>query len=63
MFHIFGGAVNMLQSWSPGELFARDGGWDAEELLEEVLDAAPRRRAPAGLVEMLEQVGGTYTPK
>jgi NAD(P)-dependent dehydrogenase (short-subunit alcohol dehydrogenase family) len=63
VFHIFGGAVNMLQSWSPGELFARDGGWDAEELLEEVLTRLPDGAAPAGLVEMLEQVGGTYTPK
>jgi NAD(P)-dependent dehydrogenase (short-subunit alcohol dehydrogenase family) len=63
VFHIFGGAVNMLQSWSPGELFARDDGWDAEELLEEVLTRLPDGAAPAGLVEMLEQVGGTYTPK
>jgi hypothetical protein len=63
VFHIFGGSVNMLQSWSPGELFARDGGWDAEELLEEVLTRLPDGAAPAGLVEMLEQVGGTYTPK
>ena len=63
VFHVFGGAVNMLQSWSPGELFARDGGWDAEELLEEVLTRLPDGASPAGLVEMLEQVGGTYTPK
>jgi len=63
VFHIFGGAGNMLQSWSPGELFARDGGWDAEELLEEVLARLPDGVAPAGLVELLEQVGGTYTPK
>jgi len=63
VFHIFGGAVNMLRSWSPGDLFARDECWDAGELLEELLERLPDGAAPAGLVEMLERVGGTYTPK
>jgi NAD(P)-dependent dehydrogenase (short-subunit alcohol dehydrogenase family) len=63
VFHIFGGAVNMLQAWAPGELFARDEGWEAEELLDEVLARLPDGAAPTGLVEMLERVGGTYTPK
>ena len=63
VFHIFGGAVNMLKPWSPGELFARDDGWEAAELLDELLARLPDGAAPSGLVEMLEQVGGTYTPK
>jgi NAD(P)-dependent dehydrogenase (short-subunit alcohol dehydrogenase family) len=63
VFHIFGGAVNMLTPWSPGELFARDDGWEASELLDELLARLPDGAAPTGLVEMLEQVGGTYTPK
>jgi NAD(P)-dependent dehydrogenase (short-subunit alcohol dehydrogenase family) len=63
VFHIFGGAVNMLTPWSPGELFARDDGWEATELLDELLARLPDGAAPTGLVEMLEQVGGTYTPK
>ena len=63
MFHVFGGAVNMLQPWSPGELFVREDGWEAEELLDEVVARLPDGAAPAGLIEMLERVGGTYTPK
>jgi NAD(P)-dependent dehydrogenase (short-subunit alcohol dehydrogenase family) len=63
VFHVFGGAVNMLTPWSPGELFARDQGWEPAALLDELLARLPDGAAPAGLIEMLEQVGGTYTPK
>jgi len=63
VFHIFGGAVNMLTPWSPGELFARDDGWQASDLLDELLSRLPDGTTPTGLVEMLERVGGTYTPK
>jgi NAD(P)-dependent dehydrogenase (short-subunit alcohol dehydrogenase family) len=63
VFHIFGGAVNMLQPWSAGELFAQEAGWEAEELLGELLARLPGGIAPAGLIEMLEKVGGSYTPK
>jgi NAD(P)-dependent dehydrogenase (short-subunit alcohol dehydrogenase family) len=63
VFHIFGGAVNMLQPWSPGELFARIGAWDARELLEELLDRLPDGAAPATMIELLERVGGAYAPK
>jgi NAD(P)-dependent dehydrogenase (short-subunit alcohol dehydrogenase family) len=63
VFHIFGGAVNMLTPWSPGELFERGDGWEPGVLLEELLERLPDGAAPAGLVEQLERVGGTYTPK
>ena len=63
VFHIFGGAVNRLRPWSAGDLFACDEGWDAEELLDELIARLPDGAAPKGLVEMLEQVGGTYTPR
>jgi NAD(P)-dependent dehydrogenase (short-subunit alcohol dehydrogenase family) len=63
VFHVFGGAVNMLQPWAPGELFAREDSWEAEELLDAVIARLPDGAAPAGLVEMLERVGGTYTPR
>ena len=53
----------MLQPWSPGELFARDGAWAAEPLLEELLARLPDGAAPATMIEMLEKVGGAYTPK
>jgi NAD(P)-dependent dehydrogenase (short-subunit alcohol dehydrogenase family) len=63
VFHIFGGAVNMLTPWSPGELFARGECWQPEALLEELLERLSDGAAPAGLVEQLERVGGAYTPK
>jgi NAD(P)-dependent dehydrogenase (short-subunit alcohol dehydrogenase family) len=63
VFHIFGGAVNMLQPWSPGELFSCNGAWAARELLEQLLDRLPEGAAPATMTEMLEKVGGAYTPK
>jgi hypothetical protein len=53
----------MLQPWAPGELFAREDGWEAEELLDAVIARLPDGVAPLGLVEMLERVDGTYTPK
>jgi NAD(P)-dependent dehydrogenase (short-subunit alcohol dehydrogenase family) len=62
VFHVFGGAVNMLRPWSPGELFDRAGGWQPEELLGALRERLPDGAAPAGLVQMLEQVGGSYTP-
>jgi NAD(P)-dependent dehydrogenase (short-subunit alcohol dehydrogenase family) len=63
VFHIFGGAVNMLQPWSPGELFARETAWEAEALLEELVARLPDGAAPTKMTEMLERVGGSYVPK
>jgi NAD(P)-dependent dehydrogenase (short-subunit alcohol dehydrogenase family) len=63
VFHIFGGAVNMLQPWAPGELFANDTGWDAEELLSELLARLPEGARPEPMIAMLEKVGGAYLPR
>jgi hypothetical protein len=63
VFHIFGGAVNMLRPWSPGELFDAPEGWDADAILAELLERLPAGAAPVGMAEMLERVGGAYTPK
>jgi len=63
VFHIFGGAVNMLRPWSPGELFDAPEGWDAEAILAELLTRLPAGAAPVEMAEMLERVGGAYTPK
>src|SRR6516162_4862120 len=30
IFFVYGGAVNVLHGWSAGELFSRDGKWDAD---------------------------------
>src|SRR5438132_7346151 len=35
-FFVYGGAINVLRPWSPGELLAREGRWDADELLAEL---------------------------
>jgi len=63
VFHIFGGSVNMLVPWSAGELFSSAAGWAADDLLGELVERLPAGAAPAGLIEMLEKVGGSYTPK
>jgi NAD(P)-dependent dehydrogenase (short-subunit alcohol dehydrogenase family) len=63
VFHIFGGTVNMLRPWSPGELFASDDGWDAEALLSELLARLPEGAHPEPLIALMEKVGGAYAPK
>jgi NAD(P)-dependent dehydrogenase (short-subunit alcohol dehydrogenase family) len=63
VFHIFGGAVNMLQPWAPGELFDRETGWAAEELLSELLERLPEGARPRALAENMERVGGSFLPK
>jgi NAD(P)-dependent dehydrogenase (short-subunit alcohol dehydrogenase family) len=63
VFHVFGGAVNMLRPWAAGELFEQAGRWNADELLAELLERLPDGAAPKGLIEQLEEVGGSYTPR
>ena len=63
VFHIFGGAVNMLVPWSAGELFSNPEGWVADDLLSELVERLPDGITPTGLIDMLEKVGGSYTPK
>jgi hypothetical protein len=63
VFHIFGGTVNMLQPWSPGELFASDDGWEAEALLSELLARLSDGAHPEPLIALMEKVGGAYAPK
>ena len=64
VFHVFGGAVNMLQPWSAGELFATDGRWDPDALVEALLERLPDGAAPVGLVDAMEQAGAmSYTPR
>jgi NAD(P)-dependent dehydrogenase (short-subunit alcohol dehydrogenase family) len=62
VFHIFGGAVDMLQPWSPGERFDRESGWQAEELLSELVARVDGTR-PEPLPEAIRKVGGEYVVK
>ena len=63
VFHIFGGAVNMLVPWSAGELFSNPkAGWRMT-CSANWSSGFRIGIAPTGLIEMLEKVGGSYTPK
>ena len=57
-FFVYGGAVNVLQGWSPGELFVRDARWDADELLAELQERFPSGVSPAGMVAGMMSAGG-----
>jgi hypothetical protein len=58
VFHVWGGAVNALQGWTSGELFASDGKWSADALLGELLDRFPDGASPAGMVAGMQAAGG-----
>jgi NAD(P)-dependent dehydrogenase (short-subunit alcohol dehydrogenase family) len=62
VFHIFGGAVDMLQPWSPGERFECESGWEAEELLSELVARVDGAR-PESLPDAIRKVGGEYVVK
>ena len=57
-FFVWGGAVNVLQPWSGGELFAAEGRWDADDLLAELRERFPQGVAPEGMVAMMAKAGG-----
>lgn len=57
-FFVYGGAINVLHSWSPGELLAREGRWDADELLAELRERFPDGLRPAGMIAMMATAGG-----
>jgi NAD(P)-dependent dehydrogenase (short-subunit alcohol dehydrogenase family) len=55
---VYGGSVNVLQGWSPGELFSREGRWDADELLAELRRRFPDGAQPAGMIALMMGAGG-----
>jgi NAD(P)-dependent dehydrogenase (short-subunit alcohol dehydrogenase family) len=57
-FFVWGGAVNVLQQWQPGELIATDGRWDADELLTQLRERFPDGAAPEGMIELMARAGG-----
>jgi NAD(P)-dependent dehydrogenase (short-subunit alcohol dehydrogenase family) len=59
VFHVWGGAVNALQGWTAGELFQHDETWDPDALLAEMTARFPDGAAPPGMIEGIQQAGGT----
>jgi NAD(P)-dependent dehydrogenase (short-subunit alcohol dehydrogenase family) len=57
-FFVWGGSVNVLRAWEAGELFASDQGWDADELLAQLLDRFPEGLAPEGMIAQMAKAGG-----
>ena len=57
-FFVWGGVVNVLRPWQPGELFSSDDRWDADELLAQLRARFPEGIAPAPMVEVLADAGG-----
>ena len=58
VFHVWGSAVNALQGWTAGELFQGEGRWDADALLEQLLDRFPDGVAPPGMIAGMQSAGG-----
>ena len=57
-FLVSGGAVNRLDGWNGGELFAQPKQWDPEALLETLLDNYPAGSEPEGMLPMLNRLTG-----
>jgi NAD(P)-dependent dehydrogenase (short-subunit alcohol dehydrogenase family) len=55
---VYGGAVNVLRPWDAGELVARDGAWEPQELLAQLRERLPDGAAPPGMIAMMARAGG-----
>ena len=55
---VYGGSVNVLQGWSPGELISRDARWDADELLAQLHERFPTGAQPGNMIELMAGAGG-----
>jgi NAD(P)-dependent dehydrogenase (short-subunit alcohol dehydrogenase family) len=58
VFHVWGSAVNALQGWTGGELFETAGRWDADALLQQMLERFPDGTSPPGMVAGMQAAGG-----
>jgi NAD(P)-dependent dehydrogenase (short-subunit alcohol dehydrogenase family) len=58
VFHVWGGAVNALQGWTSGTLFQAEARWDADALLDALLERFPDGVAPEGMVAGMQRAGG-----
>jgi len=57
-FFVWGGSINLLRPWEPGELFAADEGWSADDLLAQLLERLPDGAAPEGMLPLMQKAGG-----
>jgi NAD(P)-dependent dehydrogenase (short-subunit alcohol dehydrogenase family) len=55
---VYGGAVCVLRPWEAGELLAREGRWEADDLLAELNGRFPDGLAPEGMLAMMTRAGG-----
>ncbi len=55
---VYGGAVNVLRPWDEGEAIAKDGRWEADEFLGQLLARFPEGAAPAGMLALMKRAGG-----
>jgi NAD(P)-dependent dehydrogenase (short-subunit alcohol dehydrogenase family) len=58
VFFVYGGIVNMLSGWQPGEVFTTDERWDPDALLQELRERLPDGAAPPGMLASMHQAGG-----
>jgi NAD(P)-dependent dehydrogenase (short-subunit alcohol dehydrogenase family) len=58
VFHVWGGAVNALRSWSAGELFDSPEGWEPDAFLSELLARFPEGASPPGMIAGMQSAGG-----
>jgi NAD(P)-dependent dehydrogenase (short-subunit alcohol dehydrogenase family) len=58
VFHVWGSAVNALRGWSAGELFDTEGRWDADALLDRLLERFPDGASPPGMIAGMQAAGG-----
>ena len=57
-FFVYGGAVNVLTPWDTGELLAREGRWDADDLLAELRERFPHGLAATAMGVRMARAGG-----
>jgi NAD(P)-dependent dehydrogenase (short-subunit alcohol dehydrogenase family) len=58
VFFVYGGAVNVLSGWEPGELLLSENGWDPDALLDELRERFPDGVAPPGMLVSMQSAGG-----
>jgi NAD(P)-dependent dehydrogenase (short-subunit alcohol dehydrogenase family) len=58
VIHVWGGAVNVLRGWSPGELLDAPEGWEPDALLGELLARFPDGASPPGMIAGMQSAGG-----